>query len=825
MIAHALAWVWATIRRNPVTLSVLLITIAVAIPGRGLRGPSLAMQFVFGSGYHQIIDAHRWWTPITSMFLTTGGLELPFVLVAIVFGIGAAERRMRPLRTLLAFVVTPIAGVVIGVTLQAVGSLTGEMWTRRVNELVSLDPMTAVFGVVMTASAFTGPIWRRRLRVLLLAVAAVFLLYSGHPSDLYRMLAALAGFALGYLLRPSESTAWWPRSSDHEIRVLLSTLVAVTAIGPSITIFSRLRLGPLSPLGLLLTDARPTGLRVAECQAVQGVQGCIRDVAYHRIDGVGPILLTVLPLLTLLVASFALARGRRFGVWLTVVVNVVLAALAAFFYGFLPVAGSSVVVQMRTPHEFEQFLSLLISILVPLAIAAIVLVNVRHFPVIASRNAARLYLSSVVIAFAALSTTYIWLGWLLRDRFSPSVDYIQLVEDLPDRFVPIGFLRLEALTFLPTDMATRILYYWVGPTFWLVVIVGAFLMTLARLSRNYVEGLPRVRALLRAGGSASLCYQATWAGNSYWFSPDGRAAVAYRLLNGVALTVTDPIGKPAAAAAAVEQFARFCDDNGWIPVFYSVHEPILAKTKEMGWQSMPVAEETVVRPQEWATVGKQWQDIRTAISRAEREGITSVWTNYESLTLAHANQIKEISELWVAERDMPEMGFNLGGLAELRDPEVGLMLALDQDDHVVGVTSWLPSYGRGHVVGWTLDFMRRAPDAMPGLMEFLIARAAERFRDTGIAFMSLSGAPLVRLETTAPNSTDRLLGFISARLEPVYGFQSLFNFKRKFQPEFHTMSMAYADRFTLPTIALALSRAYVPSMSGRQAIRFMRNLG
>jgi phosphatidylglycerol lysyltransferase len=62
-------------------------------------------------------------------------------------------------------------------------------------------------------------------------------------------------------------------------------------------------------------------------------------------------------------------------------------------------------------------------------------------------------------------------------------------------------------------------------------------------------------------------------------------------------------------------------------------------------------------------------------------------------------------------------------------------------------------------------------------------------------------------------------------LEPVYGFQSLCRFKQKFQPELQTLVMAYADPFALPAIGTALARAYLPDLSLRQAVRFMRSLG
>lgn len=100
-------------------------------------------------------------------------------------------------------------------------------------------------------------------------------------------------------------------------------------------------------------------------------------------------------------------------------------------------------------------------------------------------------------------------------------------------------------------------------------------------------------------------------------------------------------------------------------------------------------------------------------------------------------QIREISTQWAGEKALPEMCFTLGGVDELVDPRVKLLYAVDTDGKVLGVTSWLPTYENGKVVGWTLDFMRHRTDSVNGIMEFLIARMAERLRDEGeVRFMS-----------------------------------------------------------------------------------------
>jgi phosphatidylglycerol lysyltransferase len=448
--------------------------------------------------------------------------------------------------------------------------------------------------------------------------------------------------------------------------------------------------------------------------------------------------------------------------------------------------------------------------------------NLRHFQVHSSPGRVPTFIRNVIISGIALAGLYVGGGWVLHAQFTHSVSFGDLVADLPERFIPVSFLRHELISFLPSSPVTGLLYNWIGPLFWLIIIAGALWAYSDVGARNYTEELPRVRALLQRGGGGFFSQWATWKGNSYWFSADGRASVAYRVIAGVAITTSEPIGDREAARDAISGFARFCDDRGWIPVFYAIHQEYLPAIRRMGWRSITIGEEAVIRPTTWTTTGKRWQDIRTSINRAERAGVRAVWTDYSQLSAKRAEQISRISSEWTNGKALPEMGFTLGSLEELRLPGVALMLACDAEDNILGVTSWLPSYRDGQIIGWTLDFMRRSPDGMNGVMEFLIAKCAERFRDEGAEFMSLSTAPLA--STIRPQElSDQLLMRLGSLIEPYYGFRSLFRFKQKFQPELMPISMAYPDALGLPAIGLALARAYLPAITLRQTSNFLRH--
>ena len=97
----------------------------------------------------------------------------------------------------------------------------------------------------------------------------------------------------------------------------------------------------------------------------------------------------------------------------------------------------------------------------------------------------------------------------------------------------------------------------------------------------------RVDAIIPLGGE-SMSFMATWKGNDYWFSATGRSAIAYRVSYGIALTVTGPFGDPSEYAEDLTDFATFCTQHSWTPVFYSVHKSQRAELAKAGWDSLDV---------------------------------------------------------------------------------------------------------------------------------------------------------------------------------------------------------------------------------------------
>ncbi len=318
-----------------------------------------------------------------------------------------------------------------------------------------------------------------------------------------------------------------------------------------------------------------------------------------------------------------------------------------------------------------------------------------------------------------------------------------------------------------------------------------------------------VRAHLRAHGGGTLSWMTTWDGLRYARTGDG--VVAYARRAGVALALADPLGPEASRAESVRAFIADAERAGLVPCFFSAGEA----TKDAvpsGWRNLIVADDTIVDLPGLQFTGKAWASIRTSLNRAEREGETFQLTRLRELSWGVRAQLRTISDGWVGDKGLPEMGFTLGTLTEAEDPEVRVAVALAPNGDVDGFLSWLPVYGEGGTVrGWTLDLMRRRDGGFPPVMEYLIGSSAKTFSEEGAEIMSLSGAPLTHEYPADAGVIADLSGKLAEALEPVYGFRSLHRFKEKFHPRYETMYLLYRDESDLTRIGLALTRAFLPT--------------
>ncbi|MDQ2849021.1 MAG: phosphatidylglycerol lysyltransferase domain-containing protein [Actinomycetota bacterium] len=814
------AAMWRWLRRAPASLTMIVVLWTVGgVTGSLLRGPSGSVARWVGASVPNLSSGHLIMLVSSALFASNLANYLLATVMLLVVG-AVVERRLGTGRTVVLAVVIQTAALLVGLLFVHVIDPIDENWNDSLSAGIAVTPLPACVGLLLAHSARQSALWRRRVRLLGFSVLLTLSMYGGYLEDSLALSGALVGFLVGVLLWRRSTVGPVHRSSRRETRSLVGAIVAVTSIGPLLVSLSPSAVGPLRVLRYVFTSPAATGPQLRQICAVRANRGlCAELISQNRFHGLGPSVFALLPAVLVLVLARGLTRGRLSAWWMAMLTHLVLLGL-----------GLALALSALAPHghrfgglallELRGTTGLLLPILSPLVVVLVLAGSRSSFRVQPPPGTHRRLLRTMLWTTAAAFGIYTVMGMLLAEQFTPRPTWLSLTSSFPLRLIPPGYLGFALPRMIPHSWIATAVMEWPGLLVWAVALIWVLLSFRRVQPADGRDDAQRARDILSHCGGSALSYLTMWAGNAYWFNQSNTTFIAYRVYGGIALTTTDPVGPVQDHGSAIIEFAVFCDSQHLVPCLYSITARTRSVTAELGWKDVQVAEETVLELGTLAFTGRKFQDIRTAINRATRTGITAQWMSYSAAPVTITSQVLALSEEWVADKGLPEMGFTLGGIEELIDPQVRCLIAVGDDGVVHGITSWLPVYRNDVVIGRTLDFMRRPRDGVPGIMEFLIGTAALDLQQQGAEFISLSGAPLARNAPSDQNSAlQNLLDQLSRMLEPVYGFKSLLNFKAKFQPTYLPVYMSYPDPAALPRIAVAIAHAYVPELTLNQLLR------
>jgi phosphatidylglycerol lysyltransferase len=344
--------------------------------------------------------------------------------------------------------------------------------------------------------------------------------------------------------------------------------------------------------------------------------------------------------------------------------------------------------------------------------------------------------------------------------------------------------------------------------------------------RHHAEA-QRVAALVQRHGDNSVAAFALDRDVDYFFSPNGRAVIAYRFESDTLLAIGDPIGPEEEIPPLLEVFERFCREHDWSFAFYQTRPERRPLYRARGWRTVHIGEDPMIRAKCFSLEGSAVATLRRNVRKLERQGIEALAfvpgeNPFDDADAPEGmlDQLREISSQWLKEHRGGEKGFCMGRFDPHHLDDVWLAVAWDPAQHrAEAFCTFVPIWARR---GWTLDLMRRRADAMTGVTEFLIVKTVEKMRERGDEVMSLSLSALAKVEREAPAAgegaasaaaaapDDRAREFLMQRLARFYDFKGLFRWKQKFAPEFEPRDLVYPDPLELPRVALALVRAQSP---------------
>lgn len=318
--------------------------------------------------------------------------------------------------------------------------------------------------------------------------------------------------------------------------------------------------------------------------------------------------------------------------------------------------------------------------------------------------------------------------------------------------------------------------------------------------------LQRARRIVDAYGDNPFDEFALASDKRYFFATTNRSVVAFALWRNYALTLSDPIGPADERERVVAEFLTYCEQQDWEPVLYQVGPDHLELYAKFGFKCRKIGEQTRIPLANYPMAGPKFQKLRASSYRAGREGHTFFW--YPGVGPVDAKieaGLKHVSDAWLKAKDGREMAFDMSSfnIEEIRLR--GAAVALDANGNVAAFATWLP-YRQER--GRCLDLMRY-DSPVHGIMDFVIVESIRAFRDKGLDEVSLANAPLAN--TAEPENThDRAMRYIYQNFNRLYGYRTLFEFKKKYFPVWRGSYLAYRSTAKLPWIGYAMVSIHVP---------------
>jgi lysyl-tRNA synthetase, class II len=325
-----------------------------------------------------------------------------------------------------------------------------------------------------------------------------------------------------------------------------------------------------------------------------------------------------------------------------------------------------------------------------------------------------------------------------------------------------------------------------------------------------------VRQLVAHPGSDTLAPFALRYDKSYSFSPDRRAVIAYRVLAGVAVVSGDPVGDRRSWPDAVGAFLERARRSGWRPAVLAAGPQARALWLAQGMHRLEIGDEVIIEVDRFSLSGRPMRNVRQAVGRTVRAGVTTRFIPEGELDPALARQLRRIHRTWLGHGPGREHGFamNLDAMAQGRHRDALVAVAFAAEGYAVGFQRYLPAATDGQDPVLSLDVMPRDPIAPNGVNERLIVDAVEYAREHGYRAVSLNFAAFRTILSRTPS--ERTGRFLPARdwwlkptqrtihlLDPLIQVESLYLFNAKFQPGWLARTVLVRSWFDLPWFGLA----------------------
>ncbi len=315
----------------------------------------------------------------------------------------------------------------------------------------------------------------------------------------------------------------------------------------------------------------------------------------------------------------------------------------------------------------------------------------------------------------------------------------------------------------------------------------------------------RAKFLLSQYGNSSVDYFKLYRDKLFFFSDFHDAFVSYRIANGFAIVLEEPVCAEEHKIDVLAEFYKQCSKMGLRIAFYRVDENSILWFNQLRKQKMIIGQEAILDAANFKLEGKDKKSLRNGLNSLQKKGYLAN-INKAPLSSELVAELKEISDEWLEAFDKEEQIFSQGMFDVKEIISQDVITVSDGEGKIVAFLNIIPDYSPDEC---TYDLIRKTSEAPGGCMDALIIKMIEYAKENNCQYINLGLVPMTGI-IEPQNPAEQLVKYAGEKLKRFKHYHGLRDFKEKYATIWEDKFLVYESDYDLLQLPAALNKVMQP---------------
>jgi phosphatidylglycerol lysyltransferase len=323
---------------------------------------------------------------------------------------------------------------------------------------------------------------------------------------------------------------------------------------------------------------------------------------------------------------------------------------------------------------------------------------------------------------------------------------------------------------------------------------------------HITTSLEKAHELVERFGDSPVDHFKTYRDKLLYFSEKFEAFIAYRIANGFAIVLEEPVCADDFKIPVLQEFDKHCHKMGLKTAFYRVDETGVSYFNYLKKRKLLIGQEAVLELDKFTLEGREKKSLRNALNSLNKKGYASFICS-APLSNKLVTELRLVSDEWLKHYEKKEIVFSQGVFDEKEILHQDVIIIRDEIGNVKAFLNIIPDFSPEEC---TYDLIRKTADAPGGCMDALIIEMVKYAKEKKLKYLNLGLVPMAGIKQPE-NTAERLIRYAYEKIKRFKHYTGLREFKEKYATIWVNKYLVYENDFDLIQLPAALNKAMQPS--------------